>query len=98
MAYEADEVKENYIVSSLVRGLKILSAFTVKKPALKVSEIAEMTKLDQATVFRFIYTLEHLGYLIRDEDTKRYHQSVRMLTLALPAREGIPVRESPYPL
>jgi len=93
MAYETEEVKENYIVSSLVRGLKILSAFTVKKPALKVSEIAEMTKLDQATVFRFIYTLEHLGYLVRDEDTKRYHQSVRMLTLGLPAREGIPVRE-----
>lgn len=97
MAYKADEVKENYIVSSLVRGLTILSAFTVKKPALKVSEIAEMTQLDQATVFRFIYTLEHLGYLVRDEDTKRYHQSVRMLTLGLPAREGLPVRELALP-
>ena len=93
MVYESEDVKENYIVSSLVRGLKILSAFTVKGPSLKVSEVAEMTDLDQATVFRFIYTLEHLGYLVRDEDTKRYHQSVRMLTLCLPARAGLPVRE-----
>ncbi len=93
MAFGSDDIKENYIVSSLVRGLKILSAFTVKRPALKVSEIAEMTSLDQATVFRFIYTLEHLGYLVRDEDSKRYHLSVRMLSLSLPARSGIAVRE-----
>ena len=52
------DVKENYIVSSLVRGLQILSTFTPKRPALKVSEIAEITGLDQATVFRFVYTLE----------------------------------------
>lgn len=92
-----DDVNENYIVSSLVRGLQILSTFTPKQPALKVSEIAEKTGLDQATVFRFVYTLEKLGYLLRDEDTKRYRQSVRMLTLSLPARQGIPVREVSIP-
>ena len=98
MAIESDDLKENYIVSSLVRGLKILSTFTVKTPSLKVSEIAEMTGLDQATVFRFVYTLEYLGYLVRDEETKRYHQSVRMLSLSLPAREGIAVREVALPV
>ncbi len=92
-----EDLKENYIVSSLVRGLKILSTFTVKRPALKVSEIAELANLDQATVFRFVYTLEHLGYLIRDEETKRYHQGVRMLSLSLPAREGIVVNEVALP-
>jgi DNA-binding IclR family transcriptional regulator len=92
------EVKENYIVSSLVRGLQILSAFTVKRPSLKVSEIAEMTGLDQATVFRFVYTLEKLGYLVREEESKRYHQGVKMLTLGLPARKGIAVREVALPV
>ncbi len=98
MSFEAEGLKENYIVSSLVRGLKILSAFTVKRPSLKVSEIAEMTGLDQATVLRFVYTLEHLGYLVRDEETKRYRQSVRMLSLSLPAREGLTVREVALPV
>jgi IclR family pca regulon transcriptional regulator len=98
MTFEAEDLKENYIVSSLVRGLKILSAFTVKRPSLKVSEIAEMTGLDQATVFRFVYTLEHMGYLIRDEESKRYRQSVRMLSLSLPAREGLTVREVALPV
>lgn len=92
-----EEIKENYIVSSLVKGLQILSTFTVKKPALKASEIAETTGFDQATVFRFLYTLEKLGYLVREEETKRYHQGVRMLTLSLPARQGIAVREVALP-
>ena len=91
------EVNENYIVSSLVRGFQILSAFTPNRPVLRVSEIAEMTGIDQATVYRFVYTLEKLGYLVRDEDTKRYHQSVRLLTLCLPARLGIPVRQIAIP-
>jgi IclR family pca regulon transcriptional regulator len=90
MFVDKEDIKENYIVSSLVRGLKILSTFTVKQPSLKVSEIAELANLDQATVFRFVYTLERLGYLVREEDTKRYHQGVRMLTLCLPARKVSP--------
>jgi len=97
MFMDTEDLKENYIVSSLVRGLKILSTFSVKQPSLKVSEIAELANLDQATVFRFVYTLERLGYLIREEDTKRYHQGVRMLTLCLPARESITVREVALP-
>jgi IclR family transcriptional regulator, pca regulon regulatory protein len=98
MATELEEWNDKYIVSSLVRGLTILSTFTVKRPSLKVSEIAKLTHLDQATVFRFIYTLEKLGYLVRDEDTKRYHQSVRLLSLVLPARIGITVREVALPV
>jgi len=91
------DVKEEYIVSSLVRGLQILSTFTTERPALKVSDIAEINGFNQATVFRFVYTLEKLGYLVRNEDTKQYRQSVRMLTLALPARAGLAVRHAAVP-
>ena len=92
------DVKEDYIVSSLVRGLQILSTFTTERPSLKVSEIAEINGLDQATVFRFVYTLEKLGYLVRDEKTKQYRLSVRMLSLSLPARAGLTVRHVALPL
>lgn len=93
-----EDIKEDYIVSSLVRGFKIISAFTVAQPALKVSEIAEMTGIDQATVYRFVYTLEKMGYLVREKDTKRYRQGVKMLTISLPARAGIAVREAGLPV
>lgn len=95
---ETEDVKEDYIVSSLVRGFKILSTFTVAQPALKVSEIAEITGIDQATVYRFVYTLEKMGYLVREKDTKRYRQGVKMLTISLPARAGIAVREAGLPV
>ncbi len=90
-------VNDNYIVSSVVRGFKILSTFTVNRPALKVTEIAYITGLDQATVFRFVYTMEKLGYLVRDEETKRYRQSIRLRTLSLPAMHGIVVRDAAIP-
>lgn len=95
---ETEDVKEDYIVSSLVRGFKILSTFTVAQPALKVSEIAEITGIDQATVYRFVYTLEKMGYLVREKDTKRYRQGVKMLMISLPARSGIAVREAGLPV
>ena len=90
-------VNDNYIVSSLVRGFKILSTFTVNRPALKVTEIADITGLDQATVFRFVYTMEKLGYLVRDEETKRYRQSIRLRTLSLPAMHGNVIRDATAP-
>ena len=92
------EVKEEYIVSSLVRGLQILSTFTTERPTLKVSDIAEINGFDQATVFRFVYTLEKLGYLVRDEETKQYRLGVRMLSLSLPARAGLAIRNVAIPL
>lgn len=92
------DVKEEYIVSSLVRGLQILSTFTSERPSLKVSDIAEINGFDQATVFRFVYTLEKLGYLVRNDDTKQYRLSVRMLSLALPARAGLAVRHASVPV
>ena len=94
---EKENFKENYIISSLVRGLKILSVFSVNKPELKISEIAELTGMNQSTVFRFIYTLEHAGYLVRDAETKKYHLSIRMLSLALPVRESVTLREVAQP-
>jgi IclR family pca regulon transcriptional regulator len=94
----SEPINESYIVSTLVRGMKILSTFTEERPALKVSEIAEITHFDNATVFRFVYTLTQLGYLTLDGDSKRYRQAVRMLNLVLPARAGIPVRQVGVPL
>ncbi len=98
MVDDKKDVKENYIISSLVKGLEILSVFSVNRPELKISEIAAITGLNQSTVFRFIYTLERLGYLVRDEDSKKYHLSVRMLTLSLPVRESLNLREAALPL
>jgi IclR family pca regulon transcriptional regulator len=89
--------KDQYFNNSLARGLKTLSAFSAERPSLTVSEIAVAIALPQSTVFRLVTTLEQLGYLVRDEDTKRYRHSARMLTLGLTALESLDLRHVALP-
>lgn len=50
-------------VRSLERGLAIIRVFNAKRPAMTVSEIAQVTGLTRAAVRRFLLTLTELGYV-----------------------------------
>lgn len=89
--------KPPYFNNSLARGLKILSAFSAERPSLTVSEIAAAVSLPQSTVFRLVTTLERLGYLVRDADSKRYRHSARMLSLGLTALDSFDLRALALP-
>lgn len=86
-----------YVNNSLVRGLNILAAFTPGQPSMTVSELAAALALPQSTVFRLVTTLEHLGYLVRDEETKKYRHSARMIALGLAALDSRDLRERALP-
>ena len=51
------------LVMGLLRGLAVLRCFDAIRPQLGTTEIAQMTKLPQPTVWRLCYTLQQLGYL-----------------------------------
>jgi DNA-binding IclR family transcriptional regulator len=51
-------------IQSLVRGLEILSQFTADSKTLSLIELSRRTGLHRATIYRFVKTLEHEGYLI----------------------------------
>jgi len=91
------EQKEKYFINSLAKGLQVLSAFTIAEPNLTISEIAAKTGMSHSTVFRLVYTLEHLGYLVRNKDSKKYTQSARVLTLGLLTRTPLSVRDVALP-
>jgi IclR family pca regulon transcriptional regulator len=78
-----------YYVESLGRGLQVLGLFSETAPALSLTEIASTLELDKSTVFRSIYTLEQLGYLERDSQTKRYRPSWRVLRLGFTALNSL---------
>jgi len=61
-----------YIVPGLVRGLELLRQFTRERPARTLSELAASLGLSRSAAFRLVYTLEHEGYLTRDEQTMQY--------------------------
>jgi IclR family pca regulon transcriptional regulator len=88
----------SYRVESLARGLAVLSSFSEKTPALSLTDIARRLKLNKTTTFRFLSTLEELGYLRRDQQTKLYRPGLEVLRLGFVVLNGLEVREvaGPY--
>ena len=96
-AQKTDNFKENYFINSLARGMQVLSAFTQERSKLSVTELSGITELPQSTIFRLVYTLEHLGYLVRDKNSRRYQQGTSMLSIGLSVRENLNIRTIALP-
>ncbi|MDQ0201930.1 IclR family transcriptional regulator [Neobacillus ginsengisoli] len=77
----AKEEKERYNANSLVRGLEILKLFSEERPTLSLVEIAKELDVSRTVPFRLLYTLQSLGYLHQDENTKRYTLTPKVLEL-----------------
>lgn len=91
------EMDSRYYIEALGRGLQILEAFTAESPDLSLTDIATEVRLDKSTVFRFAYTLEALGYLVRDPDTKRYRPGLRVMRLGFTALNSMGLRQIALP-
>lgn len=83
-----------YTLETLMRGLNILSLYTRETPALTLTEITRATKLNKTTVYRILSTLENAGYLVRDEDTKRYRPDLKVLQLGFASISSLEVRQA----
>ncbi len=59
----------------------MLEVFSQDAPSMSLNEIALAAGLNKSTAFRFAYTLEKLGYLVRDPETKRYRPGLKVLRL-----------------
>lgn len=76
---DASRRADPLFVGSLEKGLKILDCFTDGETALSLTEICRLAQLDKSAAQRFTHTLMRLGYLEKDERTKRYSPSARVL-------------------
>lgn len=92
-----DKASDRYYIEALGRGLHILETFTERTPSLSLTEISSAVGLDKSTVFRFAYTLEKLGYLRRDPETKRYQPGPGVLRLGYAALNSLGLREIAQP-
>jgi len=68
-----------YFSKSLEKGLKILSLFNGDTPVLTQSQIAKTLDLNMTSTYRYINTLEELGYLEKDAKTKEIRPSILCL-------------------
>jgi DNA-binding IclR family transcriptional regulator len=74
---------ERNFLKTLARGFQVLASFTPEKAEASLKDIAEVLGSDASTASRFAYTLEELGYLERDADTKLYRVSPKIYALTV---------------
>jgi DNA-binding IclR family transcriptional regulator len=70
------------LTQSVTRALNILNCFTDETPLLRVTDISHMLELTPSLVSRLLTTLEHEGFVERDEDTGFYRLGRSIITLA----------------
>lgn len=85
-------------VGSLERGFAVLEAFGGGRAEMGVTEIAATTGLDKSAAQRFSFTLHSLGYLEKNELTRKYRLSRKALGLAYSYLRSDPLVEiaTPY--
>lgn len=68
--------------STALRAFQVLEAVARHGAPLSVTEISRHIGLDRATCYRMLRTIEEAGYLVRDDETRNYRMSRRVLSLA----------------
>lgn len=74
-----------YSVPNLERSFRILELLGQTNEGLTLTELTQLTRYPQNSIFRICRTLEELGYLKRNESTKKHQLTPRILNLALGA-------------
>lgn len=69
-------------VGSLEKGMRVLAAFDHNHTAMGLTELAERTGLEKSAAQRLSNTLHKIGYLNKDDGTRRYSLSLKFLELA----------------
>ncbi len=85
MPTEAETSKSRYHVPNLERALTIMETLTKKGQGMGISELCEELGFSKNSVYRITQTLYARGYLLRDEDNKRFSLSRKLLSLGYAA-------------
>jgi len=80
-----EQKTSNYHVPNLTRALKIMELFIDYPEGLTTTQITFMLKIPRNSVFRITATLLEHRYLIRDEETKVFQLSQKLLTMGYAA-------------
>ncbi|GIN90956.1 IclR family transcriptional regulator [Siminovitchia terrae] len=93
----SDSDKEKYSANSLVRGLEILKLFNEETPTLSLSEISKSLGVSRTVPYRLLYTLQSMGYLDQDENTKRYSLTPKVLEIGFAYLSSLKLPEIAQP-
>jgi len=84
-------------VRAVERALDILLCFAPDKPALSLTQIAELVGMHKSTTYRLLSTLESKRFVHRDEATGMYRLGFRFIEMASLALQEIDLQRWPQP-
>lgn len=68
--------------SSVRKAIEVLEAFNGGAPEQTIGQLTSATGADRSSVQRAVYTLQKMGYLKSDPETRRYRVSERMMDMS----------------
>lgn len=74
-------VKKQGASSTALKALRTLDIVASSLSDLSIQDVADRLKTDKITAYRMLITLHHAGYLVRNEETKRYRLSYKLVSL-----------------
>jgi DNA-binding IclR family transcriptional regulator len=77
----ATRKQDGLYVASVEKAFRLFSAFGRERPELTLSDLAKHTQMTLPNIQRLTSTLTALGYLVRDDATKRYALTPRTLDI-----------------
>lgn len=77
------------MLKSLARGLQVLRCFTPDTPTLALKAIAERLDIPKGSAYRLVATLEDMGFVRQDPESKRYRLGVEVLALGQSYLSGL---------
>lgn len=94
----SDPRQSRLFVGSLDKGLQILRVFDRERRAMSLREIVDVSGLDRSSVQRFTHTLHTLGYLRKDESTRQYKLTPKVMELGVTYLQTDELLESATPI
>jgi IclR family pca regulon transcriptional regulator len=91
-----DEGERQQSLQSLERGMAVIQVFSRERPALTLSEVANLTGITRATARRILLTLEKLGHV--RSDGRLFSPTPRLLTLGWAYLSSLNLSELAMPL
>lgn len=85
-------------VESLARGLSVLRHISERPMPPTLTELSEKLGLSKSAVQRLTFTLQQLGYVGRDEETRKFVLGSKCLSFGFAAIKNLDIRRVAYPI
>jgi IclR family acetate operon transcriptional repressor len=91
-------IEQPYLVKPVYKALQVLLALGDEQRPLTLTEICHRVRLPKTTVFRYLQTLAHCGFVTHDRQVDMYQLGARLFELGQLAGQQLRIRDVALPV